>query len=428
MASRRASTSQLLRLGLGQREPEGAGRRRRCPRPAGARRPRLSPIVASSRVADGQGRPAQLAGQPVRAAGGPAGRLRDEGPGQPVRGQQPLGRAAGAEVGVVHQGLGVGEGGHRLADQPVAQQPAGPGQHQAGVVAGHPRQPGRPPRPSSSAAARPGRRGAAAGPPRPSRRPGRGPGRRRAVRPTAFQQPGAGGVELARLGGAAARRRARSPGGSAAPGDSGRSAPPSVLVVKNCCCSRSSSTAALPVVPSRASQVSPVSTPRVQVRTRNDRRSTSQPVQHVAGQVGPDQPGPPAQLAAPPAPGRARLRPAGGQVEQLQAGRPAPRTPGQRRRRLRGQRLGVDRAEQLLDLPGAKPQIVPVELAELAGDQQPRGVQGGRPAAAEQHPHARAGAGRRTAPGPARRRCRRSRAGRRRPAARSELPAESAAR
>jgi hypothetical protein len=73
-------------------------------------------------------------------------------------------------------------------------------------------------------------------------------------------------------------------------------------------------------------------------------------------------------------------------MEQLQAGRPATGTPGQRGRGLRRERGVVDRAEQLLHLPGTEPKILTVELGQLARDQQPGGVDLGRAPAAQHDP------------------------------------------
>ncbi len=104
--------------------------------------------------------------------------------------------------------------------------------------------------------------------------------------------------------------------------------------------------------------------------------------QHVAGQVRTDQPGAAAEFADRPLPlGAAAVL--GGQVEQVQPGRPPPGAPGQRRRALRRQRRVVDDPEQLLHLPRPEPQIVAVEFQQLLRDHQPRGVHRRRAATAQ---------------------------------------------
>ena len=62
-------------------------------------------------------------------------------------------------------------------------------------------------------------------------------------------------------------------------------------------------------------------------------------------------------------------------MEQLQPRRPATRATGQGGCGLRGQRSVVDRAEELLDLPGAEPQVLAVDHDQLTGHQQPGRVQ-----------------------------------------------------
>ena len=98
-----------------------------------------------------------------------------------------------------------------------------------------------------------------------------------------------------------------------------------------------------------------------------------QPEQHVLGEVLAQQPAAhlgPAQHAPPLVGGPA----AGREVEQLEAGRPALGPAGQHREVARQHRVVVDVAEQLLDLPGAEPQVVRPELEQLARD--PRAAEG----------------------------------------------------
>ena len=81
------------------------------------------------------GQQPELAGQPdasVAVLG--AGRVAARRSRQPGRGDRPLVGAAGPEVRIVQQRLGLPEGRHRLGDPPVPPQPAGARHHQPGVV------------------------------------------------------------------------------------------------------------------------------------------------------------------------------------------------------------------------------------------------------------------------------------------------------
>ena len=155
--------------------------------------------------------------------------------------------------------------------------------------------------------------------------------------------------------------------------------------MKKCCCSSSSSTAALPVVPEQLVAGLPGEHAQRRGQQQEPAPSGLEAGQHVAGEVRADQPRPSAQLGH----GVLALdaaQPAAAEVEQLQSRRPAARPAGEGRRGLGGERLAVDRAEQLLGLPGPEAQVLGVELDELARDEQPADVHGRRPAAAEQQP------------------------------------------
>ena len=73
-------------------------------------------------------------------------------------------------------------------------------------------------------------------------------------------------------------------------------------------------------------------------------------------------------------------------MEELQAGRPTARTPGQCSRGLRGERCCVHRPEQLFHFPGTESEILTVELKQLAGDEHPRSVDARWASAAQDHP------------------------------------------
>ena len=107
--------------------------------------------------------------------------------------------------------------------------------------------------------------------------------------------------------------------------------------------------------------------------SRNRRRSSPQAEQHVLGQVLAQEPA--ARLGAaqdpPPLVGGPAAR---GQVEQLQARGPALRSAGEDGQVARQDRVVVDVAEQLLDLPRPEPQVVRPELEEVVGDAQARQV------------------------------------------------------
>jgi hypothetical protein len=72
-------------------------------------------------------------------------------------------------------------------------------------------------------------------------------------------------------------------------------------------------------------------------------------------------------------------------VEELEPGGPALRPPGEAGQVLGRQRLAVEAAEELLDLPGAEAQVVGADLQQLAGDPQARGVEARLGARAGQH-------------------------------------------
>ena len=73
-------------------------------------------------------------------------------------------------------------------------------------------------------------------------------------------------------------------------------------------------------------------------------------------------------------------------MEQHQSRRPATGTPGQRRRALGREGLAVHEPEQLLDLPRPEAQRLAVQLDQLTGDHQPRGVRAQRSAGAQRDP------------------------------------------
>ena len=107
-----------------------------------------------------------------------------------------------------------------------------------------------------------------------------------------------------------------------------------------------------------------------------------QPGQHVLGEVLAQQPAAHLGAAEDPPPlvgGPAARR----EVEQLEAGRPALGPAGEHREVARRHRVVVDVAEQLLDLPGAEPQVVRPELEQLAGHAQAGKVDRGRHAAGD---------------------------------------------
>jgi hypothetical protein len=108
----------------------------------------------------------------------------------------------------------------------------------------------------------------------------------------------------------------------------------------------------------------------------------SQLRQHVLGQVGADESGAAAERGDRGAALGSRLT-SGGQVEQLEPGRPPARPAGQDRHRLRWQRLGVVVPEEMLYLPGAEPEVLAVELLDLTGDLETGQVEGWPPTGPE---------------------------------------------
>ena len=132
----------------------------------------------------------------------------------------------------------------------------------------------------------------------------------------------------------------------------------------------SSSSAPLPVVPAQPIAQRPRQPAQHAGVDEELAQVLGQPEQHVLGEVLAQQPaahlGPaehPPPLVGGPAAGR--------EVEQLEAGRPALGAAREHREVARQHGVVVDVAEQLLDLPGAEPEVVRPELEQLAGHAEP---------------------------------------------------------
>ena len=100
----------------------------------------------------------------------------------------------------------------------------------------------------------------------------------------------------------------------------------------------------------------PLRRPRTQVSTRNRRQVVGQ-LEDIAGEILAHEPAarPDARQQAPPVLGRL---PARREVEQLQARGPALRATGEDGQLSGRDRLAIELAEQLFDLPGAEAQVV----------------------------------------------------------------------